>query len=232
LLALPLDERVGRINAAITDFGPEREPRAPKPVVYGPPSVAFLDLPQLRESVPAHQPLAAVYSVPWPGTRSHGRSDQTWDGNDMDTYADDLAALMDTLDLRNAVMVGHSTGGGEVARYVGRHGPRWCSTARCSCASDGGQDEPELCPGFDINTFEGTAGLFGEGFNEALTQTPFPYRNTGEADAVIRNRDHHGVCPRRELNRDLTTVTPHEGMFRSIGAELVHDQSDGNCLVS
>ena len=54
--------------------------------------------------------------------RSHGRSTQTWDGNNMDTYADDLAVLFDTLDLRNAVMVGHSTGGGEVAHYIGRHG--------------------------------------------------------------------------------------------------------------
>ena len=54
--------------------------------------------------------------------RSHGRSDQTWDGNDMDTYADDLAELIETLDLRNAVLVGHSTGGGEVTRYIGRHG--------------------------------------------------------------------------------------------------------------
>lgn len=54
--------------------------------------------------------------------RSHGRSDQTWNGNDMDSYADDLAALIDMLDLRDAVLVGHSTGGGEVARYVGRHG--------------------------------------------------------------------------------------------------------------
>jgi non-heme chloroperoxidase len=54
--------------------------------------------------------------------RSHGRSDQTWDGNDMDTYADDLAALVQALDLRNAIHVGHSTGGGEVAHYIGRHG--------------------------------------------------------------------------------------------------------------
>ncbi|MBI1179315.1 MAG: alpha/beta fold hydrolase [Alphaproteobacteria bacterium] len=54
--------------------------------------------------------------------RGHGRSAQTWDGNHMDTYADDLAALMDALDLRDAVMVGHSTGGGEVTRYLGRHG--------------------------------------------------------------------------------------------------------------
>lgn len=54
--------------------------------------------------------------------RGHGRSTQTSGGNDMDTYADDLAALLDALDVRDAILVGHSTGGGEVARYVGRHG--------------------------------------------------------------------------------------------------------------
>ncbi len=56
--------------------------------------------------------------------RGHGRSSQPWNGNDMDTYADDLAALVKTLDLKNAVHVGHSTGGGEVARYIGRHGTK------------------------------------------------------------------------------------------------------------
>jgi non-heme chloroperoxidase len=54
--------------------------------------------------------------------RGHGRSSQTWDGNEMDTYADDLAALTEKLDLKDAIHVGHSTGGGEVARYIGRHG--------------------------------------------------------------------------------------------------------------
>lgn len=54
--------------------------------------------------------------------RGHGRSTQTWNGNDMDTYADDLAAVIDALDLRDVILVGHSTGGGEVTRYVGRHG--------------------------------------------------------------------------------------------------------------
>src|SRR5215475_4108647 len=56
--------------------------------------------------------------------RGHGRSSQPWDGNDMDHYADDLADLVAHLDLDPAVHVGHSTGGGEVARYVGRHGTR------------------------------------------------------------------------------------------------------------
>lgn len=61
--------------------------------------------------------------------RGHGRSTQTWDGNHMDQYADDLAELIDYLDLRDVVLVGHSTGGGEVCRYLGRH-----STARVAKA--------------------------------------------------------------------------------------------------
>ncbi len=59
--------------------------------------------------------------------RGHGRSSQTWHGNEMDTYADDLACLVDTLDLADLTLIGHSTGGGEIVRYVGRHG-----TARVS----------------------------------------------------------------------------------------------------
>ena len=61
--------------------------------------------------------------------RGHGRSGQPWQGNDMDTYADDLGELIDTLDLRDAILVGHSTGGGEVARYIGRHGTERVSQA-------------------------------------------------------------------------------------------------------
>jgi non-heme chloroperoxidase len=56
--------------------------------------------------------------------RGHGRSDQPWTGNDMDTYADDLAALVEALDLKDVIHIGHSTGGGEVTRYIGRHGTR------------------------------------------------------------------------------------------------------------
>ncbi|MBR8176416.1 MULTISPECIES: alpha/beta fold hydrolase [Burkholderia] len=61
--------------------------------------------------------------------RGHGRSSQPSQGNDMDTYADDLAALMNALDLREATLVGHSTGGGEVAHYIGRHGTKRVSKA-------------------------------------------------------------------------------------------------------
>ncbi len=61
--------------------------------------------------------------------RSHGRSAQTWEGNNMDTYASDLAELFEALDLKNAILVGHSTGGGEVARYLGRYGSKHVAKA-------------------------------------------------------------------------------------------------------
>jgi non-heme chloroperoxidase len=61
--------------------------------------------------------------------RGHGRSGQPWQGNDLDTYADDLAALVEQLNLTNAIHVGHSTGGGEVTRYIGRHGTRHVAKA-------------------------------------------------------------------------------------------------------
>jgi non-heme chloroperoxidase len=61
--------------------------------------------------------------------RGHGRSSQPWEGNEMNTYADDLAALVEKLDLKDAIHVGHSTGGGEVARYIGRHGTKQVAKA-------------------------------------------------------------------------------------------------------
>ena len=61
--------------------------------------------------------------------RGHGRSSQTWSGNDMDGYADDLAAVIEALDLNEVTLVGHSTGGGEVARYIGRHGTKRVAAA-------------------------------------------------------------------------------------------------------
>ena len=61
--------------------------------------------------------------------RGHGRSSQPWDGNDMDTYADDLSELIEKLELNRVALIGHSTGGGEVARYIGRHGTRHIAKA-------------------------------------------------------------------------------------------------------
>jgi non-heme chloroperoxidase len=88
--------------------------------------------------------------------RGHGRSSQTWDGNEMDTYADDLAALFEALDLENAVMVGHSTGGGEVARYLGRYGSKRVAKAMLISAVPPLMLKTEKNPGgLPISVFDG-----------------------------------------------------------------------------
>jgi non-heme chloroperoxidase len=88
--------------------------------------------------------------------RGHGRSDQPSQGNDMDTYADDLAAVMEALDLRNAIMVGHSTGGGEVAHYIGRHGSdRVAKVVLLSAVPPIMVSTPQWPGGLDISVFDG-----------------------------------------------------------------------------
>src|SRR5450756_1954277 len=72
--------------------------------------------------------------------RGHGRSSQPWSGNEMDTFADDLSALIDTLDLKGTTLVGHSMGGGEVARYIGRHGTKRIARAVLLYTSDAADD--------------------------------------------------------------------------------------------
>jgi non-heme chloroperoxidase len=91
--------------------------------------------------------------------RGHGRSSQPWDGNEMDTYADDLAALVEKLDLKNAIHVGHSTGGGEVARYIGRHGTKRVGTAVLISA----------VPPLMLKTAANPGGMPIEAFNELRT---------------------------------------------------------------
>jgi non-heme chloroperoxidase len=96
--------------------------------------------------------------------RGHGRSSQPWNGNEMNTYADDLFALVEALDLRNAIHIGHSTGGGEVARYLGRHG-----TARAAKAVLIGAVPPRMLKtaanpgGLPMETFDGIrAGVLAD----------------------------------------------------------------------
>src|SRR5499425_1482735 len=79
--------------------------------------------------------------------RGHGRSSQPWTGNDLDTYGDDLAALVEALDLKDAVHVGHSTGGGEVARYIGRHGTKRVAKAVLISAVTPGLLKTDANPG-------------------------------------------------------------------------------------
>ena len=115
--------------------------------------------------------------------RGHGRSDQTWTGNDMDTYADDLSELIEKLDLKDMTMVGHSTGGGEVARYIGRHG-----TSRVSKAVLIGAVPPIMLKtaanpgGLPIEVFDGIrAGVFADRsqFFMDLTMPFYGYNRAG-----------------------------------------------------
>jgi non-heme chloroperoxidase len=93
--------------------------------------------------------------------RGHGRSSQPWNGNDMDTYADDLAKLIEALDLKDLIMVGHSTGGGEVVRYIGRHGTKRLVKAVLISA----------VPPFMLKTDTNPHGVPMEVFNELRAKT-------------------------------------------------------------
>ncbi len=96
--------------------------------------------------------------------RGHGRSSQPWHGNDLDTYADDLSELIEALDLNGAVMIGHSTGGGEVARYLGRHGTKRVSKAVLMSAIPPLMLKTPANPGgLPIEVFDGIrAGVAGD----------------------------------------------------------------------
>jgi non-heme chloroperoxidase len=115
--------------------------------------------------------------------RSHGRSTQTWDGNEMDTYADDLAQLFEALDLTNAVMIGHSTGGGEVAHYLGRHGTKRVAKAVLIGAVPPVMVQKESNPGgLPISVFDGIrAGVAADRsqFYKDLTMPFYGYNRPG-----------------------------------------------------
>jgi non-heme chloroperoxidase len=115
--------------------------------------------------------------------RGHGRSTQTWDGNEMNTYADDLAALTEKLDLRNAIHVGHSTGGGEVARYIGRHGTQRVAIAVLVSAVPPLMLKTAKNPGgLPISAFDGIrAGVAGDRsqFYKDLTHPFYGYNRPG-----------------------------------------------------
>ncbi len=115
--------------------------------------------------------------------RGHGRSTQTWDGNEMNTYSDDLAALFESLDLKEAIMVGHSTGGGEVARYLGRHGTKRVAKAALISAVPPLMLKTEKNPGgLPIGAFdEIRAGVAGDRsqFYKDLTLPFYGYNRPG-----------------------------------------------------
>jgi non-heme chloroperoxidase len=115
--------------------------------------------------------------------RSHGRSSQTWDGNHMDRYADDLAELIEHLDLRDLILVGHSTGGGEVAHYVGRHGTaRVAKLVLVGAVPPLMVKTPDNPKGLPLDVFDGIRdGTYGDRsqFFRDLTMPFFGYNREG-----------------------------------------------------
>ena len=147
--------------------------------------------------------------------RGHGRSSQPWNGNDLDTYADDLAELPETLDVRNAIHVGHSTGGGEVARYVGRHGTKRVAKAVLIGAISPVMVKSAANPGgLPVEAFDQIRAGGGRrslavlpGSQHAVLRVQPPWREgLGGRPRVLLAAGHDGRLPRRLLL--------HQGLLR------------------
>jgi non-heme chloroperoxidase len=124
--------------------------------------------------------------------RGHGRSDQPWTGNEMDTYADDMAVLVEALDLKDAVHVGHSTGGGEVARYIGRHGTKRVAKAVLIGAVPPIMLKTEANPvGLPMETFDGIrAGVFADR-SQFFEELSAPFYGANRAGARVSHGLRH-----------------------------------------
>src|SRR6266542_3375147 len=118
--------------------------------------------------------------------RGHGRSSQPWTGNDMDTYADDLASMVQTLDLKEAIHVGHSTGGGEVARYIGRHGTKRVAKAVLISAVPPLMLKTEANPGgLPIEVFDGIRAATLADRSQFLKDLSAPFYGANRAGAKV-----------------------------------------------
>ena len=128
--------------------------------------------------------------------RGHGRSTQTWEGNEMDTYADDLAALTEKLDLKNAIHVGHSTGGGEVARYIGRHGTKRVAKAVLISAVPPlmvqTEKNPVACPSRSSTDSGPNSRQIGRSFTKTLRSRSTA--TTGPAPGFLKASGSAGGC--------------------------------------
>jgi non-heme chloroperoxidase len=118
--------------------------------------------------------------------RGHGRSEQTWTGNDMDTYADDLAALTEALDLKEAIHVGHSTGGGEVARYIGRYGTRRLAKAVLLGAVPPVMVKSAANPGgVPLEVFDGIRAAVRQDRSQFFKDLTIPFYNANREGANV-----------------------------------------------
>jgi non-heme chloroperoxidase len=125
--------------------------------------------------------------------RGHGRSDQTWGGNDMNTYADDLAELFEKLDLKDAILVGHSTGGGEVARYLGKHGTKRVAKAALISAITPLMLKTEKNPlGTPVSVFDGLRAALAANRPQFYIDITLPFYGYNRPGAKISEgiREH------------------------------------------
>jgi non-heme chloroperoxidase len=138
--------------------------------------------------------------------RGHGRSTQTWDGNEMNTYADDLAQLFEKLDLKNAIMVGHSTGGGEVARYLGRHGAERVEKAVLMSSVPPLMLKTEKNPGgLPLSVFDGFRASVAADRSQFYKDLTLPFYGYNRPGAKISE----GIRERWWLQGMLGGIKPH-----------------------
>ena len=146
--------------------------------------------------------------------RGHGRSSQAWSGNDMDGYADDLAAVIEALDLKDITMVGHSTGGGEVARYIGRYGTKRVVKAVLIAAVPPILLKSAANPeGLPIEVFDSLRSALGQGPLAGLQRlrSPVLWRQQTWCAGVPR---HAGsVLALEHAGRPQERVRQHQGLF-------------------
>src|SRR5215468_7321379 len=137
--------------------------------------------------------------------RGHGRSTQTWDGNDMDHCADDLAELMEKLDLRDAIHVGHSTGGGDVARYIGRHGTKRVAKAVLIGAVPPVMVKSDKNPdGVPISVFDDIRAAYAQNRSQFYLDLTLPFYGYNRPSAKISE----GI--REDLKKmDIPTLVMH-----------------------
>jgi non-heme chloroperoxidase len=118
--------------------------------------------------------------------RGHGRSEQTWHGNDSDTYADDLSAVFETLDLKNAVLIGHSTGGGDVARYIGRHGTgRIAKIVLLASVTPSMLQTPNNPEGWPIEAFDGLRAALIKNRSQVYQDSQDTFYNFGRPGVEV-----------------------------------------------
>src|SRR5512133_895671 len=147
--------------------------------------------------------------------RGHGRSSQPWNGNDLDTYADDLAELVEALDLQNAIHVGHSTGGGEVARYIGRHG-----TKRVAKAVLIGAIPPLMLTtaanpgGTPIETFDQLRAAVLADRSQFWKDLSMPFYGYNRAGAKISEGVRESFWLQGMMGRLPGSIFLHQGIFR------------------